>query len=215
MLLPAPSFRPPKSFSPIRCPLSFLLSQTHAGRRRSNVNTPIEALAATAAQTSITDLENLFSAHYARVARVIARVTRDPARAEELAVEVFLRWPSNQLDRPEAWLYRAAVRAGLDELRRQTRRSRYERMLSVIRRRSAPTPEQIHIVNQEQERVRAVLTAVGRRRAEMLVLRAEGLTYAELASVLVLNPASVGTLISRAQQAFRKEYIRRYGTAAA
>jgi RNA polymerase sigma-70 factor (ECF subfamily) len=33
----------------------------------------------------------------------------------------------------------------------------------------------------------------------------------ELAAALELNPASVGTLISRAQQAFRKEFIQRYG----
>ena len=34
---------------------------------------------------------------------------------------------------------------------------------------------------------------------------------AELWSMLDLNPASVGTLLSWAQQAFRKEYIRKYG----
>jgi hypothetical protein len=39
-----------------------------------------------------TDLETIFRAQYKRIARVIARVTRDPARAEELAVEVFLKW---------------------------------------------------------------------------------------------------------------------------
>jgi len=28
-----------------------------------------------------------------------------------------------------------------------------------------------------------------------------------------VNPTSVGTLVSRAQQAFRKEYVKRYGPA--
>jgi DNA-directed RNA polymerase specialized sigma24 family protein len=37
------------------------------------------------------EVEALFRVHYARVARVIARVLRDRGRAEELAVEVFLR----------------------------------------------------------------------------------------------------------------------------
>ena len=36
------------------------------------------------------DLETIFHAQYKRMCRVIARVLRDPARAEELAVEVFL-----------------------------------------------------------------------------------------------------------------------------
>jgi RNA polymerase sigma-70 factor (ECF subfamily) len=46
----------------------------------------------------------------------------------------------------------------------------------------------------------------------MLILRSQVFSYEELAATLNLNPASVGTLLSRAQQAFRKEYTRRYGT---
>ena len=49
------------------------------------------------------------------------------------------------------------------------------------------------------------------RRAELLLLRSGGLSYDELAEALALNPASVGTLLSRAQQTFRKEYIKLYG----
>ena len=45
----------------------------------------------------------------------------------------------------------------------------------------------------------------------MLLLRSEDLSYEELAGALDLNPASVGTLLSRAQEAFRKEYIKKYG----
>jgi RNA polymerase sigma-70 factor (ECF subfamily) len=41
------------------------------------------------------DIETIFHAQYERIARVIARVLRDPARSEELAVEVFLRWSRN------------------------------------------------------------------------------------------------------------------------
>jgi len=41
------------------------------------------------------DIETVFHSEYERIARVIARVLRDPARAEELAVEVFLKWSRN------------------------------------------------------------------------------------------------------------------------
>jgi RNA polymerase sigma-70 factor (ECF subfamily) len=61
--------------------------------------------------------------------------------------------------------------------------------------------------------VTAVLARLKTRDAEILLLRAEGMTYEELASTLSLKPASIGTLLSRAQQAFRKEYIQRYGKA--
>ena len=86
-----------------------------------------------AGETQI-DLEAVFAAQYVRVARVIAKVIRDPARAEELAVEVFLKWSRKSAARgagSEGWLYRTAVRTGLDELRRQTRRGRYESLAGL------------------------------------------------------------------------------------
>ena len=158
------------------------------------------------------DLESLFRAQYQRIAALIARVVRDHARAEELAVEVFLKLSRDrkaQSENVEGWLYRAAVRVGLDELRRKTRRQRYEALFGLAR--AAPTPEEIHAAAEEREKVRQVLSAIASRQAELLLLRSEGLSYLELASALHLNPDSVGTLLSRAQQAFRKEYIKRHG----
>ena len=178
-----------------------------------NVNAPGEVAleAATSAHTAL-DIEPLFRTRFDRVARVIARVVRDPARAEELAVEAFVRlWrtPSAHTPQAEAWLYRTGVRLGLDELRRQTRRARYEGLLTVIRR--IPTPEQLHAAAEEQDRVRAVLASLPVRQAELLVLRCHDLNYSELAASLDIHPASLGTLLARAQKSFRKEYVRRYG----
>jgi RNA polymerase sigma-70 factor (ECF subfamily) len=157
------------------------------------------------------DIEEVFHAQYARIARVIAGVLRDPARAEELAVEVLLKWsrtPKAQDEHADAWLYRTAVRAGLNELRHQTRREKYERLFDFVRR--TPTPEEIFAAQEEQRRVDLVLGALPPRQAELLLLRSQGFAYEELAATLDLNPSSVGTRINRAQQAFRKEYIRRY-----
>ena len=161
------------------------------------------------------DFESVFRVHFARVARVIARVVRDHARAEELAVEVFLKlWSNPELhaEMSEGWLYRTAVRKGLDELRSRNRRARYERLFGWGRR--VENPEEIRSATEEQERVRRVLAAMGRRDAELLVLRSNGFSYEELAGALGSNPSSIGTLVSRAQAAFRKRYIKLYGAIA-
>ena len=160
----------------------------------------------------VSDVETIFKAEYQRVARVIAHVLRDPARAEELAVEVFLKWsrnPKAQGESSPAWLYRVAVRSGLDELRRETRRAGRKRLLRFVG--SAPTPEDVRASKEDQEQVRVVLAAIQARQAELLVLRNQGLSYDELACALDLKPGSIGTFLSRAEQAFRKEYIKRYG----
>jgi RNA polymerase sigma-70 factor (ECF subfamily) len=179
------------------------------------VDTPSEAVASLEAAPERSDnLEAIFRAHYDRMARVIARIIRDPARAEELAVEVFLKWPAHAEGigvSDEGWLYRTSVRAALDELRRQARRRRYEGMMRWFRR--EPTPEEIQVAGQEQDRVRTVLLAIRPREAEMLLLRSEGASYAQVAESLGLNPASIGTLLARAQHSFRKEYVKRYGEA--
>jgi RNA polymerase sigma-70 factor (ECF subfamily) len=158
-------------------------------------------------------LDMIFRAHYERIARAIGRVIHDQARAEELAVEVFLKWwksPEAHGDHAEGWLYRSAVRKALDEFRKQSRRSRFEAMLR-LERGSPPTPEHLYAAATEQQRVRAVLGALKPRDGELLLLRAGDLSYQEIAAALKLNPHSVGSLISRAQNAFRKEYLKRYG----
>lgn len=163
--------------------------------------------------TNSEGLDAIFSAHYERITRVIGRVIHDQARAEELAVEVFLKWwrnPQAQGEHAEGWLYRTAVREALDELRRQTRRGRFERIFSFVRE-SPPTPEDVYTVSAEQHRVRTVLAALNRRHAELLLLWSQGLSYQEIAVSLAVNSNYVGSLVSRAQEAFRKEYLKRYG----
>jgi len=158
-------------------------------------------------------LDAIFRAHYERIARVIGRVIHDQARAEELAVEVFLKWwrnPRAHGEHAAGWLYRTSVREALDELRRQTRRSRFERLFSFVRE-SPPTPEHLYAVNAEQHRVRTVLGALNRRHAELLLLWSQGLNHQEIAGSLAVKSNYVGSLVGRAQEAFRKEYLKRYG----
>ena len=158
------------------------------------------------------DFDATFTANYRRIARVIVRIVGDPARAEDLAVDAFFRLlmhPRAQGAGAEAWLYRTAVRLGIDELRRRSRRQRFERWLPFSR--SPRTPDEIFSAAQERSRVRAVLGTLPRRHAELLLMRNEGLSHEEIARVLSVKPASVTVLLSRARQAFRKEYEERHG----
>lgn len=188
------------------------LSQNLPAKRSTVVDVDSELVAVSSVGGRHSDLETVFLANYSRISRVIARLVRDRARAEELAVDVFLKWslhPAAHGAGAVGWLYRTAVRCGLDELRREARRARLERLLAALRA-SPPTPADIHASSEEQRRVRAVLAALERRDAELLVLRSHGLSYAQLADALDIRPTSVGTLLARAERAFRTEYVRRY-----
>ncbi len=160
------------------------------------------------------NFETLFHVHYERIARVIVRVVRDPARAEEIAVEVFWKlWRNPKVSsggQAGGWLYRTAARMALDELRKQARRIRHEGQ-SATWHPPPQTPAVVHAVSEERDRIRLVLASLDAKQAELLLLRGNDLSYGEVAAALDLNPSSVGTLISRAQAAFRKEYVKQYG----
>src|SRR5437868_1052440 len=116
-----------------------MVSQTGGQRRYRGVDASHEAVVEMKSDEGRLDIDTIFHTEYGRIARVIARVLRDPARAEELAVEVFLKWsrnPGAQGENAQAWLYRVAVRTGLDELRRETRRAERGRLLGF----GAPPP---------------------------------------------------------------------------
>ncbi|HKY21751.1 MAG TPA: sigma-70 family RNA polymerase sigma factor [Vicinamibacterales bacterium] len=177
------------------------------------MHAPLEAAEAAAASLASFDFEAIFHSDYARIARVIARVIGDRARAEDLAVETFWRlWktPQAQGDHSGGWLYRTAVRLALDELRRRARRARYEPLLTLFCA-SPRTPHELLSSAEEQGRVRLVLANIASHQAALLLLRSDGLPYDELAAALSMSPTSVGKLLSRARAAFRKEYVKRYG----
>src|SRR5215468_6503636 len=158
------------------------------------VNADSESLPEVATEVAF-DYERTFLAEYSGIARVIARVLGDSARAEELASEVFWklsRTPSAQGANSSGWIYRTATRMALDELRKQLRRKKYERLFTPGR--PTRTPEQYHQQTEEQGRVRLVLARLKKPQSQLLILRSHGLTYDEIAEALDINPTSIGTL---------------------
>ena len=158
------------------------------------------------------DFNTLFDAGYRRLALLLYRVTGDRGRAEEVAAEAFWRLhcqpPAAEIN-IEGWLYRTGLRLALDQLKKDRRRARYEALGSIFG--FATTPHQVLEQTEERTRVRQVLGSLKADQIALILLRAEGLSYSELAAVLHLNTGSVGTLLARAEEAFRKEYVHRYG----
>jgi RNA polymerase sigma-70 factor (ECF subfamily) len=181
-------------------------------RRLVNVYTYDRPVAATLSADTAPDFADLFTSYYGRLARLLYRVTGDKGRAEEVAAEAFWRLyrkPPPTRDNIEGWLYRTGLRLALDELRKAQRRARYESLAAVFG--ISAGPERALEQRETQARVRRTLAALSRQHASLILMRSDGFTYAEIAAALALNPASVGTLLARAEEAFRKEYERRYG----
>ena len=154
--------------------------------------------------------ESLFRTEYARVVGIAHRVLADQAEAEDVAQDVFVSFyrahPADASYAP-AWLHSAAAHAALNALRGRDRRSRREaaQALTPDARSSDDDPAEAVVASETRDEVRAVLARLPERSAAMLALRYAGLSYAEIAAALDVRASSVGTLLRRAEDAFRRE----------
>ena len=158
----------------------------------------------------------LFADRSARLYGYLSRLSGDPELAEDIVQECFVklhRRGSMPVD-PEAWLVSVAHNLLRDDRRRVARRGRLllERTVEVP---GGEPPVAADATTLAAERVAAVRSALARlplRDRQLLLLRHAGYGYRELATMLDLTPGSIGTLLIRAGQAFRKEYHERFGT---
>lgn len=153
-----------------------------------------------------------FLEHWTPIYRVLLRLVGDHAEAEDLALETFWRLhqhaPQHQANL-RGWLYRVATNLGLNALRARKRRAHYELDAGKweIETRVSD-PAQVVADEEERAHVRAVLATMETRQAQLLTLRYSGLSYAEIAAALNVAPASVGTLLARAEREFESRYRR-------
>ena len=167
-----------------------------------------ETLRVTTARSDDESFEALFTAEYARVAGIANRVLADPHEAEDVAQEVFIdfhRLHSAGAQYAPAWLHRAAAHAALNRLRGARRRQRREIAQAAGESDSTMDPQKQLEVNEDRRQVRQALARLAPKPAAVLVLRASGLSYAEVAHALGVGIGQVGTLLRRAESALRKE----------
>jgi len=161
--------------------------------------------------------ERLFESEYRRIASVALRITRDANDAEDVAQEVFAqlaRSPDAASMKARAWLYRAAVHTALNAVR--ARRRRTEREAREFRLRgpidagagSAQDPQSLAIRRAETAMLRTALVRIAPKDAEILALRYGGLSYREIADLIGIDAAQIGTRLARAERALKREIER-------
>ncbi|MGI5836912.1 MAG: sigma-70 family RNA polymerase sigma factor [Chloroflexota bacterium] len=161
--------------------------------------------------------EPLFNRHWRTVYGVLFRLTGSREEAEDLAQEVFVRLYRNPPalgNQPSLapWLYRVATNLGYNALRKGTREARRQERVQRLADTEqaaglgAVDPEQESMAQEERLAVRKALAQLSEREQACLVLRHSGLSYAEVASALGVRTGSVGTLLARAEERFRRVY---------
>jgi RNA polymerase sigma factor (sigma-70 family) len=164
--------------------------------------------------------EAVFTRYYPLVFQLAYRCTGQRDEADDIAQEVFLRFyrtPPQATGEAErrAWLCRVATNLGLNALRAQQRRVSHEQQASNGVRQPASqdaeqlNPEQQVIALEQAAFIRSVLAELPERQQTYILLRGIGLSYAEIAQATGVAPASVGSLLARAEREFRRRYHER------
>lgn len=154
----------------------------------------------------------VFSQYYARIVGILANVLGERSSAEDVANDAFwrlYRQPALQADgNVGGWLYRTATNLGIDALRAANRRRQYEE--ASIRTSPASHcdgPLENALREEKRRKVRRVLSRIKPAQAQLLILRSNGFSYKELAESLNVKASGVGTMLNRAEEEFRAQYL--------
>ncbi len=168
----------------------------------------------------ITSFETLFHRHYDQVYGLLFRLVGNRVEAEDLTQEAFLKFYDHAFGRKflanrsehniSAWLYRVATNLGYNLIRSRQRRWR-RNVLLVPETDGSPGMEEEIGRSEDKAAVRATLARLPARQVKLLLLRQMGLSYADCAEACDVAPGSVGTLLSRAAEAFRRAYAEETG----
>lgn len=157
------------------------------------------------------DFDAAFAAHYTPLFRYLYRLLADEDVAADLTQEAFVRLLDHPLpeDEVQPWLFTVGTNLARDAARTRTRRRRLlweEGGSDALRPSRPPAPDEALIRRRRIEAVRAALDRLAERDREMLLMREEGFSYAEIAEVAGVATSSVGTLVARALRRFAAEY---------
>lgn len=153
------------------------------------------------------DFDSLFQQLYPSLFRYLHRLTGDPDVADDIAQEAFVRLLKQELPDAEVrpWLFTVAMNLVRDHARKVDRRQRLLTTAPVLVSTYAPPDEGVER-SEQVNAVRAVLEQLSERDQQLLLMREEGFKYEEIAAVIGVAPASVGTLIARALRRFTDLY---------
>ena len=139
----------------------------------------------------------LFDLHAPGLYRLALAMLHDEAAAEDVVQDTFVRLVTHvssggALPNARGWLYTVAAHGCRDRQRRAWRWLPWQAELD--RRPSRDMPDALD----GSETVLQAIRSLASRDRLLILLRAHGLSYAEIASAARIRPASVGRLLARA-----------------
>jgi RNA polymerase sigma-70 factor (ECF subfamily) len=164
----------------------------------------VEAAAVCAQRPAEGIVTGLFDRHAAGLYRLALAMLREPDQAQDVVQDTFVRLITHveaggPLANPRGWLYTVAAHACRD---RQRGLRRWLPWIPALDRR--PAPQATDEIDGRAAVLRGIRALAPRDRL-LVALRAQGLSYQDIAQAAGIRPASVGRLLARALDRLEKE----------
>lgn len=153
---------------------------------------------------------SLFNRYFQAVYNYALTLSRDPAVAEDLTQEAFIRAHANlhKLGPPfnfRAWIFSLTRNYFIDTTRKEKGVEQLEEEFKVVS--PNPGPEKEAMLTEGAERVHHTLNTLPGKHREILVLRElHGFSYAEIGEILHLSDSNVKVSLHRARAAFQESF---------
>ena len=160
------------------------------------------------------DVERVIGSAYERyrepLQRYLVSITRDPAAAEDLTQDAFLRLigevrAGRVPDNPGAWLHRVGHNLAMSRGRRISVADR--RRAELVGSNWTPSPEALSVASEEQGAVRTALDTLDRCDRVALILSSQGYRGAEIARTIGRSDGATRTLLTRARGKMRTRIL--------
>lgn len=159
------------------------------------------------------DFQKLYSDNYLKLVRQATFLIGDVSAAEDLAQEAFIRLHRTNLtsvENPPAWLTKVINNLCYDYMRSEgSRRKREEKYFQPVNQEALSSTSSAENLVMDMEEIRLVQQALLKlqpRDRLVLLMRFSGYGYDEIAATTEMNKGSVGTVLARARERFKRAY---------
>ncbi|MCX7923493.1 MAG: RNA polymerase sigma factor SigX [Clostridia bacterium] len=160
------------------------------------------------------DFNTSYEKYYTVIFRHCAYLTGDVQAAEDIAQETFIKLYNSPPTHGNtgAWLSRVATNLAYNYIRNQKTRRSKEPIVEEHAESNVISIEEIAIKDSEVRLTRKILNNLNHRDRLCLLLKFSGYKYNEIAEIAGIEKASVGKILSRAQEKFKELYLKEVET---
>lgn len=154
--------------------------------------------------------QDLFKRHYALIVRKVMILVKEQSVAEDIAQEVFMKLyhtDRSTINNLSGWLTKVAANTAYNHIRTEQRHRARTTKQETYERQETGSIEDRYMELEDIQDVQKILMKLPERDRDILLMKFSGYSYEEIAKTKSVEKTSIGALLVRAKNRFKKIYL--------